>query len=117
MYGEWKALVELDSLPLMKSGYSIEADMKFGWKPVIKGKILPIPLLFDREDEFFNVDHYSCYITLKKKLPVIYRGWRPVDSFKMYKKYLNDTNIYHGSEFSFKIPVGLPAILKKLMDH
>jgi hypothetical protein len=23
----------MECLPLMKSGYSIEADMKFGWKP------------------------------------------------------------------------------------
>ena len=29
----WKELRDLDSLPLMKSGYSLEADMKFGWKP------------------------------------------------------------------------------------
>ena len=30
---DWKGLQDLDSLPLMKSGYSLEADMKFGWKP------------------------------------------------------------------------------------
>ena len=30
---DWKGLKDLDSLPLMKSGYSLEADMKFGWKP------------------------------------------------------------------------------------
>ena len=24
---------QMECLPLMKSGYSIEADMKFGWKP------------------------------------------------------------------------------------
>ena len=45
--GRWKALEDLDSLPLIKSGYSLEADMKFGWKPRIKGKVLPIPLIFD----------------------------------------------------------------------
>ena len=65
----------------MNNGYSIEADKKFSWKPVIKSKILPIPLLFDREDEFFNLDHYSDIVTLKKKLSIIYRGWRPIDSF------------------------------------
>ena len=31
--GGWSDLTQLDSLPLMKSGYSLEADMKFGWKP------------------------------------------------------------------------------------
>lgn len=54
----WKALEDLDSLPLIKSGYSLEADMKFGWKPQIKGKVLPIPLIFDQEDEYFTLDHF-----------------------------------------------------------
>ena len=65
---DWKGLQELDSLPLMKSGYSLEADMKFGWKPQVKGKILPIPLVFDSEDHLFDLDH----IIDKKKLPVVY---------------------------------------------
>ena len=55
--GAWKGLEKLDSLPLMKSGYSIEADMKFGWKPRIKGKVMPIPLTYDLEDDFFTLDH------------------------------------------------------------
>jgi hypothetical protein len=29
----WKMLENMDSLPLMKSGYSLESDMKFGWRP------------------------------------------------------------------------------------
>jgi hypothetical protein len=45
----------------MKSGYSLEADMKFGWKPNIKGKVLPIPLVFDLEDEYFQLEHYIDY--------------------------------------------------------
>ena len=55
----WKALSELDSLPLMKSGYSLEADMKFGWKPQVKGKILPIPFVFDSEDHLFDLPHFT----------------------------------------------------------
>jgi len=49
MLDDWKKLHKLDSLPLMRSGYSIEADMRFGWRPNIKGKVMPIPLLFDLE--------------------------------------------------------------------
>jgi hypothetical protein len=43
----------------MKSGYSLVADMKFGWKPTVKVKALPIPLIFDREDEFFDIDYFD----------------------------------------------------------
>ena len=56
--GPWRAFADLDSLPLIKSGYSLEADMKFGWKPTVKGKVLPIPLVFDTEDGYFDLDHY-----------------------------------------------------------
>jgi len=30
---DWRMLENMDSLPLMKSGYSLESDMKFGWRP------------------------------------------------------------------------------------
>ena len=100
----WKALADLDSLPLMKSGYSLEADMKFGWKPQVKGKILPIPLVFDSEDHLFNLDHFVEGSNNKKKLPVVYQGWRPADSFKLYKRILANNNKYDGSQFAMKIP-------------
>jgi hypothetical protein len=100
----WNDLKDLDSLPLMKSGYSLEADMKFGWKPQLKGKILPIPLVFDSEDHLFNLDHFLD----RKKLPVVYQGWRPADSLKFYKKILDNHNKYHGSKFNFRIPAALP---------
>ena len=107
--GAWRGLENLDSLPLMKSGYSLEADMKFGWKPRIKGKVLPIPLIFDVEDEYFTLDHYvDPRDTRKGKYPTIFTGWRPADSLKMYRRLLNNTNKYHGSEFPFKIPGELP---------
>jgi len=98
----------MDSLPLMKSGYSLEADMKFGWKPTVKGKVLPIPLVFDTEDDYFDLDHYIEPNNTRRKYPVIFKGWRPADSLKMYKKLLNNTDPYHGSEFPFKVPSELP---------
>ena len=100
--------MEMDSLPLMKSGYSLEADMKFGWKPTVKGKVLPIPLVFDMEDDYFDLDHYIEPNNTKRKYPCIYKGWRPADSLKMYKKLLNNPDPYHGSDFPFKVPSDLP---------
>ena len=107
--GGWRGLENLDSLPLMKSGYSLEADMKFGWKPRIKGKVLPIPLIFDVEDEYFTLEHYFDPRDPRRgKHPTIFSGWRPADSLKMYKRLLNNANKHHGTEFPFKIPGELP---------
>ena len=61
----------------MKRGFDLEADMIFGWKPKLKTSNLPIPLIFDLQDQFFEMDHYS---EGKKLLPEIFRGWRPEDS-------------------------------------
>ena len=94
----------------MKRGYSLEADMKFGWKPQVKGKVLPIPFVFDSEDHLFNLPHYAD-IAMKKKQPVIYQGWRPADSFKMYRKILANNHPYHGSDFQFKVPSELPPAI------
>ena len=83
--------------------------MKFGWKPQVKGKILPIPLIFDMEDEFFNLDHLDP--VTKFKMPDIYRGWRPDTSFKMYEKFLASTDQFTSSDFPFKLPSNLPKTL------
>ena len=101
----------------MKSGYSLEADMKFGWKPVVKGKVLPIPLVFDTEDDYFDLDHYVDAFSTKKKYPVIFKGWRPADSLKMYKKLLSIDDQYHGSDYPFKVPSELPPSVQKLLDQ
>ena len=115
--GAWKGLENLDSLPLMKSGYSIEADMKFGWKPRIKGKVMPIPLIYDQEDEYFMLDHMIDMRDPKKgKYPTIYTGWRPADSIKMYRRLLGNKNKHHGTEFNFKMPGELPSVVQKLLD-
>ena len=60
--------------------------MKFGWKPTVKVKVLPIPLIFDREDNFFCHDHINDYT--KQIYPTVYQGYRPLDSLKMHKKLL-----------------------------
>jgi len=101
----------MESLPLMKTGYSLEADMKFGWKPAVAGKVLPIPLAFDLQDDYFELDHFSAQ---KKLLPEIFRGWRPEDSLKMHRKLLSITNRHHGSEYPFKLPPNLPLGAQKL---
>lgn len=101
------ALAQMDSLPLMKSGYSLESDMKFGWKPTVKGKVLPIPLVFDSEDGYFDLEHFI-EGSRGAVYPVIFKGWRPADSLKMYKKIRSLTNPYHGSQFPFFEPSELP---------
>ena len=116
--GGWRGLENLDSLPLMKSGYSLEADMKFGWKPRIKGKVLPIPLIFNVEDENFTLDHCIDHRDAKKgKHPTIFSGWRPADSLKMYRRLLNNTNRHHGTDFPFKLPGELPPAVQRLLDQ
>jgi len=82
-------LEKLDSLPLMKSGYSLVADMKMGWRPDIRGKVLPIPFQFDMEDEYFALNHWDLK-EVKKAFPTIYTGWRPADSIKMYRQLLSN---------------------------
>lgn len=70
--------------------------MKFGWKPTVKGKVLPIPLVFDAEDDYFDLEHFIDG-SRKDVYPVIFKGWRPADSLKMYKKIRRIANPYHGS--------------------
>jgi len=42
---------------------------------------MPIPLVFNLEDNYFNLLHHSDF---RRIYPTIYRGWRPTDSIKMY---------------------------------
>ena len=84
-------LENMDSLPLMKSGYSLESDMKFGWRPQFKGKVMPIPLVFDVEDEYFDLEHLIDLRNPKRGCyPTIYSGWRPSDSLKLHKNCLQN---------------------------
>lgn len=46
---------------------------------------MPIPLIFDLEDNYFNLEHYIDPRDPSKKFKTIYRGWRPSDSIKMYQ--------------------------------
>lgn len=93
----------LDSLPLVKSGYSIEADMRFGWKPVVKGQVLPIPLIFDSEDHFFDLEHFADS-KCKVPRPTIFLGFRPKDSFKLYRRLLQIVHPFHGTDIKLEIP-------------
>jgi len=71
-------------------------------------------LVFDIEDELIVIDQYG---PDKQKLPVLYKGWRPVDSLKMHKKLLNSINhSMHGSSYPFKIPSDLPLGVQRLLD-
>ena len=36
---------------------------------------MPIPLVFDLEDNYFNLEHYFDNKDLNKKYVTIYRGW------------------------------------------
>ena len=73
----------LDSLPLMKQGYSLQADMMFGWKPKIKPVTnLSIPLKFDLMDQYYDEDSFiQSYLAL----PEIFRGSRPNDTLELHK--------------------------------
>ena len=64
-------------MPLTKkNGYSLEADMKFGWRPAVASKVPCIPLSFDQKDDMFELPHRVG----RKTKPDIYKGWRPADS-------------------------------------
>jgi len=45
---------------------------------------MPIPLVFNLEDNYFNLLHHSDSRDFRRIYPTIYRGWRPTDSIKMY---------------------------------
>ena len=77
----------LCSMPLVSSGYSLAPDMKFGWKPTSIDLSVPIPLYFDYEEDYLDITPF-CRQT-KKKLPVIYYGYRPKDSLHMHQSFLD----------------------------
>lgn len=112
-----KIFENMDSLPLMKSGYSLEADMRLGWRPTIKGKVMPIPLIFDDEDCYFGLEHLIDFRNKTRgSYPTIFQGWRPTDSIKLHTRLLGCKNAIHGSDYPFKLPGELPFIVRKLLD-
>lgn len=65
---------QMDSLPLIQSGLSMEPDKMFGWKPKDKSDeddpLVPIPLSYDQRDDYFDLDHKAN----KRKLPDVFKG-------------------------------------------
>jgi hypothetical protein len=113
-----KILEGMDSLPLMKSGYSLEADMRLGWRPQIKGKVLPIPLVFDDEDEYFALDHVINPRNPRLgSYPTIFYGWRPTDSMKMHRRLLENSDALTGSAYPMKLPGELPYLVRRLLHQ
>ncbi len=77
---------KFELMPLVKSGYSIDPDMKFGWKPTALEMSVPIPLYFDHEEDYLDISPLDR--VTHKKFPVIYYGFRPKDSLVMHKEFL-----------------------------
>ena len=67
---------------MVESGYSLAPDMKFGWKPTPLEISVPIPLFFDHEENL--LDNTPIDWLTRKKLPIIYYGFRPKDSVVMH---------------------------------
>lgn len=66
------------ALPLVSKGYSLEADMLTGWRPLnIKD---PYPLFFDSDYEYLNLK------------PCIYQGYKPNDSFEIHSIFSDGTD-------------------------
>lgn len=73
-------------MPLVKSGYSLAPDMKFGWKPTPLEISVPIPLYFDHEEDYLDLSPVDRLT--RKRLPIIYYGFRPKDSLVMHQEFL-----------------------------
>lgn len=77
---------------------------------------MPIPLVFNLQDHYFNLKHYTDFHNLSKIYPTIYRGWRPTDSIKMYQRLLFNVDNYTNTEINFKLPGNLPDFVQKLLN-
>jgi hypothetical protein len=80
---------ELEALPLIGAGHSMEADMIFGWRPeniVVSGA--PIPLNYNYETVYLPLDPE----TGKEAIPVYY-GPRHHNSLEVHKNFANKASI------------------------
>lgn len=76
-------------MPLIKSGVSIAADLRFGWRPVEKELHgAPIPLHYDYEQ--FTVPKNPATNRLYQ---VLYFGPRIQTSYDVHKKFANIENL------------------------
>ncbi len=76
-------------MPLIKSGVSIAADMRFGWKPQQKEVHgAPIPLHYD-----FEPIHIPNNPMTNKPYTLLYHGIRIQTSIDVHKKFANKDNL------------------------
>lgn len=75
-----KELTDSDPLPLIRTGVSIAADLKMGWKPRNPFSGAPIPLYYD----FTN---YKLSTDGKSKHELIYYGPRIPNSINVHKLF------------------------------
>ena len=76
-------------MPLIKSGVSIAADMRFGWKPQQKEVHgAPIPLHYDFETNEIPINPVT-----NKPFTVLYHGTRIETSIAVHKKFANIDNM------------------------
>jgi len=72
-------------MPLIKSGISIAADMKFGWRPQVKEVHgAPIPLHYDFEPFYVPINPAT-----NKPFQVLFLGERIRTSIDVHKKFAN----------------------------
>lgn len=71
-------------MPLIKTGVSVKADMKFGWKPKEEISGCPIPLYYDFEH--FQIPLNP--LTKKHYIP-LYLGIRIPNSLQVHRIYSN----------------------------
>ena len=77
---------------------------------------MPIPLVFDLEDNYFNLEYYIDNRYLNKNYTTIYSGWWPTDSIKMYLRLLLNKINFTKAEINFKMPGTLPGLVEKLLN-
>lgn len=76
-------------MPLIKSGVSIAADMRFGWRPEQKDASgAPIPLHYDFEPVQIPINPAT-----NKQFSILYLGPRINTSTEVHKKFANKENM------------------------
>jgi hypothetical protein len=73
-------------MPLIKSGVSIQSDLKLGWRPQIDVTGAPIPLYYDFEPFSIPVNPMT-----GKSYEPLYLGPRFKHSIELHKEFANKT--------------------------
>ena len=88
-------------MPLIKTGASMQPDMKFGWKPEVKCSHPPIPLYFDFVQHRLHPYHFDDYQTSDV---MVYRERRSHDSYQMHKRFANKQLQNGTMSYKFNFP-------------